>query len=83
MSIEDYNMQALLSLGANINHQDKFGDSMLHLAIARYIADQDNFETYKEMLKSMLRFGAERNMKNKNGLMPIEILEQNKHNIKF
>jgi len=34
-------------------------------------------------LKSMLRFGAERNMKNKNGLMPIEILEQNKHNIRL
>lgn len=83
MSIEDYNMQALLSLGAEINHQDNFGDSILHLAIVRYIADQDNFDTYKAMLKQMLKFGAERNLKNKNGLRPIEILNQNRHAIKL
>ena len=56
---------------------------MLHLAIARYIVEQDQFDTYKEMLKSMLRFGADRNMKNKNGMRPIEILEINKDAIKL
>jgi ankyrin repeat protein len=40
MSIEENNIQALLSLGADINLQDKEGNSMLHVAINGYIDDQ-------------------------------------------
>ncbi len=39
MSIEENNIQALLSLGAKINHQDRKGQSMLHVAIARFVED--------------------------------------------
>ena len=48
---------------------------MLHLSIARYIADQEHYETYKEILKAMLRFGADRQLINNIGLKPIDILE--------
>ena len=54
MSIEENNIQALLSLGSNINEQDKNGDSMLHVVILRYINDQENFGVYKEVIKEML-----------------------------
>jgi ankyrin repeat protein len=39
MSIEENNVQALLSLGSDINFQDNKGDTMLHVALARYIDD--------------------------------------------
>ena len=39
MALEENNIQALLSLGANINQQDNSGSSMLHVAIVRYIED--------------------------------------------
>lgn len=54
MNIEENNIQALLSLGAEINLQDNYGDSMLHVAIARYINDQENFGVYKEVIKEVL-----------------------------
>jgi hypothetical protein len=39
MALEENNIQALLSLGANINQQDHSGSSMLHVAIVRFIED--------------------------------------------
>jgi hypothetical protein len=39
MSIEEYNIHALMSLGSDINRKDKKGDSVLHVALARYIDD--------------------------------------------
>jgi len=39
MALEENNIQALLSLGADINQQDFSGSSMLHVAITRYIED--------------------------------------------
>ena len=40
MALEESNIQALLSLGADINFQDKLGDSLLHLAVSRFLDDQ-------------------------------------------
>jgi len=54
MNIEENNIQALLSLGADINNQDNRGDSMLHILLARYINDQENYGVYKEVIKQLL-----------------------------
>ena len=54
MAIEENNFQALLSLGADVNKQDDLNQSMLHVAISRYIEDQENYSYYKEMIKEML-----------------------------
>jgi ankyrin repeat protein len=74
MSIEEYNIHALMSLGSDINRKDKKGDSVLHVALARYIDDQENYGLYKEMIKSILQFGAKRDVRNDEGLTPIELL---------
>ena len=39
MNIEENNIQALLSLGADINQKDHQGNSPLHLAIVSYVDD--------------------------------------------
>jgi hypothetical protein len=54
MSIEEYNIHTLMSLGSDINKKDKKGDSVLHVALARYIDDQENYGLYKEVIKSIL-----------------------------
>lgn len=54
MSIEENNIQALISLGADVNHQDHKGQSILHIAVARYVENQDDYAFYKEILKEML-----------------------------
>ena len=41
MSIEEFNIQIFLSLGSQINLQDDQGNSSLHLALLRYIDDQN------------------------------------------
>ena len=41
---------------------------MLHVAISRYIDDQDNYGVYKEVLKYILSFGASRELKNQQGM---------------
>ena len=64
MAIEENNFQALLSLGADVNKQDDLNQSMLHVAISRYIEDQENYSYYKEMIKEMLKMGAKRELKN-------------------
>lgn len=74
MSIEESNIQALLSLGADINAQDLRGDSMLHVAIVRYVDDQQNYNVYKEVVKEILQFGAKRELRNKDQLTPIQLL---------
>lgn len=48
---------------------------MLHVALARYIDDQDNFNVYKEVIKEILQYGAKRDIKNKDGLTPAELVE--------
>ena len=75
MALEENNIQALLSLGADINHQDYSGSSMLHVAITRYIEDQENFGIYKEVIKELLQFGAQRDIKNNEGLNPYSLVE--------
>lgn len=64
MNIEENNIQALLSLGADINLQDNYGDSVLHVAVARFVNDQENFGVYKEVIKEMLQYGARRDLVN-------------------
>ena len=65
MNIEESNIQALLSLGSSINHCDNQGDTSLHLAVVRFMDDQENYGVYKEIMKEMLQFGASRKIKNK------------------
>jgi ankyrin repeat protein len=81
MSIEEYNIHALMSLGSEINKKDKLGDSVLHVALARFIDDQDNYGLYKEVIKSILQFGAHRDLRNNQNLTPIELLHQYKDRI--
>ena len=54
MNIEENNIQGLLSLKSDITALDSEGNSMLHVALSRYIKDQENFNVYKEVIKSML-----------------------------
>jgi len=54
MALEESNIQALLSLGADINFQDNLGDSLLHVAVSRFLDDQQNFGIFKEIIKEML-----------------------------
>jgi len=48
---------------------------MLHVAIARFIDDQQNFGVYKEVIKEILQYGALRDIKNKDGLTPEKMVE--------
>ena len=48
---------------------------MLHVALARYIDDQQNYSVYKEVIKEILQFGAKRELQNQDKLTPIELLE--------
>ena len=75
MALEENNIQALLSLGADINQRDNSGSSMLHVAIVRYVEDQENFGIYKEVVKELLQFGAQRDVKNNAGLNPYSLVE--------
>jgi hypothetical protein len=54
MSIEEKNIQALISMGSKVNDQDFKGDSLIHLALARYVDDVDNFGVYQEIIKMLL-----------------------------
>lgn len=54
---------------------------MLHVAIVRYIEDQDNFGIYKEVIKELLQFGAQRDVKNNEGLNPYSLVESLEHKI--
>lgn len=53
-----------MSLKADINAQDLRGNSMLHVALARYVEDQDDYSVYKEIIKEILQFGAKRELRN-------------------
>jgi hypothetical protein len=44
---------------------------MLHVAISRYIEDQENYSYYKEMIKEMLQMGAKRELKNSDKKTPL------------
>lgn len=82
MSIEENNIQALLSIGANINQQEKQGNSALHLAVNRYIDDQDNYFIYKAIMKQLLRLGASRTLENNKNLSSYDLLKLFKFRIK-
>ena len=56
---------------------------MLHVALARYIDDQQNYSVYKEVIKEILQFGAKRELQNQDKLTPIELLEGYKEKIKL
>jgi hypothetical protein len=47
---------------------------MLHVAISRYLEDQENYYYYKEMIKEMLQMGAKRELKNLDGQTPLYLL---------
>jgi len=83
MNIEENNIQALLSLGANINQQDRQGNSPLHLTIISYIDDQDNYLVYKEIIKEILQYGASRTLKNNVQQRPVDVLRQLQDKVKL
>ena len=83
MNIEENNIQALLSLGASINQQDRQGNSPLHLALISYIDDQENYLVYKEIIKEILQYGAARTLKNNVQQRPIDVLRQLQDKIKL
>ena len=56
---------------------------MLHVALARYVEDQDDYSVYKEIIKEILQFGAKRELRNQEQLTPIELLEGYKERIKL
>lgn len=47
---------------------------MLHVALAKFIDDQENYGVYKEVIKELLQFGARRDLKNKDGLTPYDLV---------
>jgi hypothetical protein len=49
---------------------------VLHVALARFVQDQENYGLYKEVIKSILQFGAMRELKNNQGLSPIDLLRK-------
>lgn len=57
-----------------MNKQDDLNQSMLHVAISRYLEDQENYYYYKEMIKEMLQMGAKRELKNSDGQTPLQLL---------
>lgn len=56
---------------------------MLHVALSRYVDDQQNYSVYKEVIKEILQFGAKRELLNKENLTPAELLEEYKDKIKL
>ena len=44
---------------------------MLHVALSRYVEDQDDYVVYKEIIKEILQFGAKRELCNQEKLTPI------------
>ena len=57
-----------------MNKQDDLNQSMLRVAISRYLEDQENYYYYKEMIKEMLQMGAKRELKNSDGQTPLQLL---------
>ena len=56
---------------------------MLHIVVARYITNQEDYGFYKEIIKELLQLGAQRDLQNRDGLTPIELLQKNEENIKL
>lgn len=54
---------------------------MLHCAISRYIEDQINFGVYKEIIKELLQFGAERKLEDHMDRTPYQLLQSNQDRI--
>ena len=70
ISLEENNIQALLSLDSDILAQDYRGNTVIHIALSRFLEDQDNFSIYKEIIKELLQFGASRHLKNEMDMTP-------------
>lgn len=54
---------------------------MLHLALLCYKNAQGNYAFYKEMIKTLLKRGASRDLKDKYGMTPVNFLDSFKSEI--
>jgi len=49
---------------------------MLHVMLARYINDQENYGVYKEVIKQLLQLSHSRDVKNNLKLTPAGLLDK-------
>lgn len=64
----------LIDAGANINAQNRLGDTPLHLACSPL--EKKNSEKWLEIAKLLLNAGANRGAKNKEGKTPLDVAKQ-------
>ena len=68
------NVQALIKLGADPNAQDIEGNTCIHLALNTLFEDESAFEKVKNIVKELIFSGAMRELANKFGQRPMDIL---------